>query len=71
MQKKTTAQSGLNDRTIQLQRPHNPAPTTARFSRIVCTLPEGSPDGFFPSPSTKIARQKPECYGLFKKRFGL
>jgi len=56
---------------MQKKRPHNPAPTTARLSRIVCTLPEGSPDGFFPSPSAKIARQKPECYGLFKKRFGL
>ena len=66
-----TGQCKKNDRTIRLQRPHDPTPTTARLSRIVCTLPEGSPDGFFPSPSTKIARQKPECYGLFKKRFGV
>ncbi len=33
--KKTTARLALNDRTIELQRPHNLPPTTARFRRPV------------------------------------
>lgn len=31
----TTARLTLNDRTIELQRPHNLPPTTARFRRPV------------------------------------
>ena len=33
--KKSTARLAFNDRTIELQRPHNLPPTTARFRRPV------------------------------------
>ena len=35
MQKKTTARLAFNDRTIELQRPHNLSRSTARFRRPV------------------------------------
>jgi hypothetical protein len=41
---KSTARSGSNDRTIRLQRPHNSAPTTARFRLIDRTIFSLVPD---------------------------
>ena len=64
--KKTTARSGLNDRTIRPQRPHNSAATTARFSPNVCRPPQRSSEGFFPSPSSSSAGKEKRLRAFLK-----
>ena len=66
MQKKSTARSGLNDRTIRPQRPHNSTPTTARFSPNVCTLPQRPSEGFSPSPSSSSAGKEKRLRAFLK-----
>ena len=66
MQKKSTARSGLNDRTIRPQRPHNSAATTARFSPNVCRPPQRSSEGFFPSPSSSSAGKEKRLRAFLK-----
>ena len=66
MQKKSTARSGLNDRTIRPQRPHNAAATTARFSPNVCRPPQRSSEGFFPSPSSSSAGKEKRLRAFLK-----
>ena len=64
--KKSTARSGLNDRTIRPQRPHNSAATTARFSPNVCRPPQRSSEGFFPSPSSSSAGKEKRLRAFLK-----
>ena len=66
MQKKSTARSGLNDRTIRPQRPHNSAATTARFSPNVCRPPQRPSEGFFPSPSSSSAGKEKRLRAFLK-----
>lgn len=66
MQKKSTARSGLNDRTIQPQRPHDSAATTARFSPNVCRPLQRSSEGFFPSPSSSSAGKEKRLRAFLK-----
>lgn len=61
-----TARSGLNDRTIRPQRPHNSAATTARFSPNVCRPPQRSSEGFFPSPSSSSAGKEKRLRAFLK-----
>ena len=59
VQKKSTARSGLNDRTIRPQRPHNSAPTTAQFSPNDRTIQPQRPHDSAPtSADLRIGRQK-------------
>ena len=50
----TTARLGRNDRTIELQCPHNVLAVTARFLLVVRSLPDRcqKPPGFKKNPST-------------------
>ena len=57
MQKKSTARSGLNDRTIQPQRPHDSAPTSA-------DLRKGRQKAFSP-PLHLLLPEKKKGFGLF------
>ena len=66
MPKKSTARSGLNDRTIRPQRPHKSAATTARFSPNVCRPPQRSSEGFFPSPSSSSAGKEKRLRAFLK-----
>ena len=54
------------DRTIRPQRPHNPAPTTARFSPNVCRPPQRPSEGFFSSPSSSSAGKEKRLRAFLK-----
>ena len=76
-----TGQCKKNDRTIRLQRPHNSAPTTARFRLIDCTIFSLVPDALEGGGRTfgELFQKPPEFFknvsafrgkalGLFMKR---
>ena len=54
------------DRSMQKNRPHDPASTTARFSPNVCRPPQRSSEGFFPSPSSSSAGKEKRLRAFLK-----